>query len=582
MFKKKPTVIKFVQPDKNTCLDWIKTDQLKWNQIKQDNPDFVFDLEGLDFGIADLYEINLKNCSLKKTNLSQVTNLQEKNLSQSNLDGAKLPEKYEFSGLVTVEELSLGSSKIFIMIILLCFYCWLTVFSTNDLYLLTDSVNSTLPILGVSLDIIGFYIAAPLILLAFYIYFQLNLKKLWFEFSQLPAFFPDGKSLDQKSYSWLVNDLIISYIEPLKNKDGFLLDVQNLLIKFLIWWLAPVTIFGIWCEYLVTHDVLLSSYHSLLLGISVVFGFVFRHNAIKTLQGAAPKGSKKADTLILVIILIFTILFTIIAYINSANYMGNYKERAHLGKHYNFADMTEIVKKPDNWEEIEKKLENMPPMDAFAKFDYANYKNINRILGTIKITNLQKKNLFGMEASHAFFVNADLSGSDFRNAELAGSYFQHTKLEKTKFDGAGIAGVNFQNAEISDSSFKNAFIKGAAFKNASVGADFKDSMLSYSDFSNTNLINSDFSSARLDDVNFSNANMQGVILKGADLFNTNFKDAGLWDTDFSQTDLSNTRGLAYGQMRDAIIDEETILPPHLLKYRANLLESSKNLQESFK
>lgn len=577
MFRKKNKALPFVQPDKNTCLDLIKTGSLKWNQMKEDNPEFVFDLEGLDFGITDLYGINLKNCSLKKANLSKVTNLQEKNLSRSNLDGATLPDKYDFTGLETVKELSLGSSRIFIMIILLCFYCWLTIFSTNDLYLLTNSSSSKLPILDVSLDIIGFYIAAPLILLAFYIYFQLNLGKLWFEFSQLPAFFPDGKSLDQKSYSWLINDLIISYIKPLKDRNGLLLDVQNLLIKILIWWIAPLTIAGIWAECLINHDVLLSSYHSLLLSTCSVFGVVFRHSTIKTLQGKPQKNSKLNDSLIFVLILILTVFLTIIAKINSENYLytDKYRNKNYVGVHYKFDDMTEIVKKPDNWNQIEKELNSLPPLDVFAKFDSENYKRINRTLGKIKIINLRKKNLFGMEAIQAFFVNADLSNTNLQTARLTGSYFQHARLENTDFKFAGLAGANFQSAYILGANFRNTFIVGANFKNALGGADFTEAMLSYSDFSNSYIPGAKFNNARVDDVNFTSSNLDRASFTNAFLYNTNFKDATLYNTDFSKTDLSHTEGLTYESMENVIIDEETILPKHLSKYRKRLLEQAK-------
>lgn len=568
----------FIAPSKEDCLKLIKTAPLEWNKLKSEHFDWVPNLDNSGFENADLFEVDLRNCSLVKVNLSQTINLHEKSLGGSNLDSAKLPESFEFVGLNTVKELSLSSSTIFIAIVLFCFYCYLTIFSTNNISLLTNSGNSTLPILGFSLDIIGFYIAAPLILLAFYIYFQLNLKKLWFEFSQLPSFFPDGKSLDQKSYSWLINDLIISYVSQLENNNGFLLWLQNLLIKLLIWWLVPITIFGIWRSYLINHDVILSFYHSLILSICIMFGLMFRKNAIITLQGKTDKRSVKDDVILFASIIILTIIFTAAAYFRLSDffYINKPSNESHIG--LKFEDMAEIVKKPENWDEIERKLDLMPPMDAFEKADIETQRYIDRILGSIKIVNLRNKNLFGMEASNAFFVNADLSGANLENSQLVNSYFQHTKLEDTKFKNAGLSGVSFEGAYILGTNFEKAFLRAADFKNTDVCGDFKNAIADHTNFSHSKLTYSDFTDAQLDESDFSNANLELTVFKNASLMYANFKGAEFFDTDFSQANLDYAIGLTYEQMRDAIIDEDTVLPSYLLGYRKKLLKNSKNKQ----
>jgi uncharacterized protein YjbI with pentapeptide repeats len=548
--KNKTPKTEFEEPSLNTCLDYIKSGFSKWNEFKLEHPEWIPNLDGADFDTIDLFNVDLSNCSLVKADLSQTINLHEKNLGGSNLDGAKLPKDFGFNGLKTVEEISVCSSKNFMSIMLLCFYCWLTICSTNNLYLLTNSSNSTLPILNVPLDIIGFYIAAPIILLAFYTYFHLNLKKLWSEFSELPAYFPDGKSIEQKTFSWLINDFSINYIKLVKKENLLFFRLKNLLVIILAWGVVPITIFGIWAKYLINHEMVLSSAHSIALVLCLTIGFLFFQNACRTLQ-VHPKTKENNplcfECFILCNLKFISIFISLILILILASYVN---ANSSFGYSYNLNNV-EIVKKPDTWVALEKQVYDLVPKDT--NFE----QKIDDILALIKPLNLQNRNLRNLKAERAFLVNVNLTNANLQDTMLAGAYLQNANLTGANFQNAVLIGVNFKGAILWMAKLQNADLIGANLQRA----DLSDSIL----------INADLSGAAL----------QSAYMKGANLYGANLTNAGL-----EGADLSQTLGLTYNQLKAAIINENTKLPQDLLQYRKKLLELSNikltNWAKSFK
>ena len=73
-----------------------------------------------------------------------------------------------------------------------CVYAWLTIATTTDARLLTNSASSPLPIIQTEIPIALFYLAAPLLLVSFYVYLHLYLQSMWRGLATLPARFPSA------------------------------------------------------------------------------------------------------------------------------------------------------------------------------------------------------------------------------------------------------------------------------------------------------------------------------------------------------------------------------------------------------
>jgi len=159
----------------------------------------------------------LREADLQDADLTGATGLLASQFAGTNVSGAKLPEDIaKFDGLAHIEELSKSAKKLFISMLLGCVYAWLTIATTTDVGLLTNSSSSPLPVIQAKIPIAGFYFAAPLILLSLYGWLHLYLQRLWKGLSELPAIFPDGKPLDEKVYPWLLNGFVRSHVALLK------------------------------------------------------------------------------------------------------------------------------------------------------------------------------------------------------------------------------------------------------------------------------------------------------------------------------------------------------------------------------
>ena len=91
---------------------------------------------------------------------------------------------------------------VFFVMLLAIAYTWLTIANTSDIDLLTNASTTPLPIILTELPIIGFYWAAPILLIGFYAYLHLHLQRLWEDLAALPTYFPDGRPIDEHDSPW--------------------------------------------------------------------------------------------------------------------------------------------------------------------------------------------------------------------------------------------------------------------------------------------------------------------------------------------------------------------------------------------
>jgi Pentapeptide repeats (8 copies) len=137
------------------------------------------DLQRADLRSANLDGAKLREADLKGADLSTVEGgLRPEQLAGADLTGAKLPPPIDklFGDLDAVKGISESARKLFVAMLVACFYSWLTIAATTDLNLITNRASSPLPIIQTSIPIVGFYVAAPLILLCVYFYFHFYLQ----------------------------------------------------------------------------------------------------------------------------------------------------------------------------------------------------------------------------------------------------------------------------------------------------------------------------------------------------------------------------------------------------------------------
>jgi uncharacterized protein YjbI with pentapeptide repeats len=153
-----------------------------------------------------------------------------------------------------------------------------------------------------------------------------------------------------------------------------------------------------------------------------------------------------------------------------------------------------------------------------------------------------------LDLYHSGLSDADLSGGDFRNA-----MFDYSRLDGASFSGATLTGADLSFCRARGAAFTHSQASGAHFVNAEythgwfLAADLTDT-----DFYGCDLTNSDFGRryaelgdpplppATLTRARLTNAKLAGTILRGVDL--------------------RTVRGLTPEQLKEALTDENTLLP----------------------
>jgi hypothetical protein len=377
--------------------------------------------------------------NLQYANFQGATGLLGNEFAQADVTGAKLPDDIkEFKALEIAKETSQNARKIFFAMLLGCVYSWLTIATTTDVRLLTNTASSPLPIIGTEIPIAWFYIVAPLVLICLYFYFHLYLDNLWGALASLPAIFPDGKRLDERAYPWLLNTLVRRHFKRLKSRP-LIARMKEWITIFLAWWVVPITMIGFWLRYIPRHDWKGTIFHIGLIVVSVSFAIIFYRLCSLILQGKE-KGVFRLQnfwkdrrfyygvSVVMVAVLFSMLSFGAIDGVRSGKpNLKNIKiivpwtfKKVGYDVFANFREM-EVSEKPERFWEI--------PEDDLPKY--------------VKGANLKDRNMKNAVMVKAFLVNADLRGANLQNVNFTGA-----NLQKAVLDDANLQNADFTLADL--------------------------------------------------------------------------------------------------------------------------------------
>ena len=441
----------------------------EWNRWRDENPDITPNLEGVKCTHADLQKVNLRNANLREVDFSNsdfreadlrnadlrganlqgisfsnssvagtnlhdtdlrnaylrpVTGLQADQLAGADLSAATLPDEIDSAeGLPNVEKSSKNARKLFLSMLLVCAYTVLTAFTTTDAVLVTNSGTSPLPIIGSRISIVWFFRCAPVLLLGFYIYFHLYLQRLWEALAALPAAFPDGRTLDRAAYPWLLNGLICAHRRRLVNRQPAMFAWQHAASVFAAWWVVPLTILGLWVRFLTRQDAAGTSWHVVLVLLSVAAAVIFYRLAKVTLSGIGPVPLGR-----------FAKFARRVAAVYLVGYFGYFSYQATQGV-YSGGVFTADFERQD----VSTKL-------AGWKWE-EDGSDLKMVQGAILTgRNLRNANAQGAFLAKANLKDADLSSADLSDADLRGAEFAGANLRATDLSGAFLNGAEFDGS----------------------------------------------------------------------------------------------------------------------------------------
>ena len=578
---------------------------------------FRADLREAVFEDARLLDASLREANLQNANLYGSVGVQEGNVAGAVLSDVTLPEAFgNFrSGLHFLEETTKTCTRGFVCLLLMCAFVLLTTWSTSDAEFLTNS-SSGLPILHIGIPVTSFITFATFFLLAAYVYWHLYADTVWRGIASLPAIFPNGRTLDQELFPWVVNGLIRPNVFHLRRICSLMNHVHHKLLRILMWWIVPLTLGLIWLVMLPFHSWDITGFQIIVVVLSICCAVFFRERFLNIFfgmhhqQARSPIDNISAriiwKPLVIGLIACVIMLLTSDGIINGLvlkterslgrsftgdlAFMNNEIQHRIQSKNYLaiprtlvpfalssigvrvFADISHL----DVSERVtvRSQKDNRIMVEQDAKGAQLQAKNLQHLSGAyafLKKADLQKANLGNATLTHANLEGANLRRADLRGANLRYANLHQSNLFEAKLQHIQLDHANLRSANLFEANLYKASLVGARLQKSTVlGALMNDAILNGADLAGANfgrsqLMQSSFLAAILNDVSFVEANLNGANFFGAILHNANFANASLERTWFHGVDLSRVKNLTQKQLDQACINSKTKLPTRMTR-----------------
>lgn len=473
------------------------------------------------FDGAILQDTRLHEADLADAALAKAKCLSGKSLAGAILTNADLPAAVaKFDALDATWEIASRASTTFVGLLAACVYCWLAIGTTTDVRLITNSASSPLPVLGTEIPIVGFFWAAPLILLGAHLYIHLYLQRLWQGYARLPAVFPDGMALDQKAYPWLLSSLVQFNLRRLRGRQRLSTCFDHMLCVILAWWVVPFTLAVFWLRYLPRHDWIGTIWHIALIAAAAAASHLTYYLATRTLREVA---HPRPDT-----------------------YVGDDRSAWHYG-----------------WRALKRYRPNTATLGVTAALALVSVGAINGAPGRLggEIPDRLVPDLFRALGFRAM--------ADFRDVAVSDKPVPWTGREVEEVAGAVLPETDLRFADgrkafLVNANLRSANLEGADLQKANLeGADLDESHLAGADLGKANLRNVNLEESDLRGVDLAFADLSGSILTRALVEGADFTGTKLDLVRFDGTDLMAARNLSREQLAKACADTPPRLPAAL-------------------
>ncbi|MGE3153435.1 MAG: pentapeptide repeat-containing protein [Nitrospiraceae bacterium] len=421
-----------------------------------------------DLSGACLNGARLRHAGLQEANLAGAVGLSVAQLAGTNLSGTTMPEGVDqFESLTYVGELSKKAGALLTTMLMGCAYACLTIATTTDARLLTNSRTSPLPIIQADIPIAGFYWLAPAALVALYIYFHLYVLRLWHYLADLPAIFPDGRPLDERAYPWLPNGIVRKFVGRLRLAPSFVSAFEVVASAILVWWLVPLTLVLFWLRYLTRHDWNGTLVHIVLLSFTFACALWLQRQARSILQGRlespAMPDSRRARSLVtkttvgravafllpagavcLLLLLVSDGAMNDATDESAAIHPARFTEAPHRWAVAEFRSLTPSLLQAIGF----RTHANLVEQDVSSKPENWFLRDEADLIRIVHGAQLKRADLRRASAMRAFMVKADLREADLRQA----------KLVEAQLQGADLRGARLERANL-----RRAYLQGVRF-----------------------------------------------------------------------------------------------------------------------
>jgi uncharacterized protein YjbI with pentapeptide repeats len=394
------------------------------------------DLSGADFTDSNFDDANVDGASFRhsrlcRAKLDAARGLVGADLAGADVSGAILPPALaRFELASSVASAAKGCSTLLWSLLGACTYALLVVATTSDGELAAGTGHAQLPLLNSEVPTRLFLTAVPVILSALFVYFHVCLFRVWECCAQLPAIFPNGVSLDQK-VSWLPLTLLRTHMPLVSSRPRLLGRLQRGIGLFLIYGVAPLTVYCVWARTAALRVPWLTGVHAATIAACCGTSYTFHRYMSRALKripdyGRDWRGIAAAALLGLLLIppSVMSLDWPLPGYCASlSQFRGAKLDNADLSAvNASGADFTR------------------------ASLQHANLEHADLRTGRFRGTNL----------SSALLRRTDLSGADLREADLRDANLERATLVRARAIGTNLRGAYLGSADLTDCSLENA------------------------------------------------------------------------------------------------------------------------------
>jgi uncharacterized protein YjbI with pentapeptide repeats len=438
-----------------------------------------------------------------------------------------LPSCNEFweERLKYIEELSKNGGKLFTLMLTACAYAWLTIASTRDVALVTNTASSKLPILDTEVPIVGFYILGPPLLFALAVYLHHYLRALWVELARLPEILPPGVSRSERTYPWILNDLILLIPRASAGGRGFRRDRLVLrhpavvIAALLTWCAVPATLCYFWLRYLSRHEWLWTVFQSAVFVVAAGEA-IYTFTSARAMLRWDPRSHKgeAADTVgekktsrqhfsdWLLVLRPYFVLLGIVVLVHAFSSwfvfeaVPSDEKTALLGgigittseRSPGLSPLKLRLPIPEWLCSILIRLDLNPVADlreADVSTKPTSWTGTrSEELELVQRAHLPGQNLHYASAFRAFLVRAELKGADLQGADLQEADLRGAELEGADLEHACLTGACLRKADLREALVAGAHLEWADLRKATLeGAHLQDADLEKADLREADL-----------------------------------------------------------------------------------------------
>jgi hypothetical protein len=194
---------------------------------------------------------------------------------------AEPPVAFDAEGLKRVQDIIKNARATWFALLGALVFASITLASVKDVSFFVNTVETKLPLVGISVPVTSFFWAGSLLIAAIYAYFHLYLELLWQALGDFPSRDKDKVRLADRIEPWIVADAALrvrDWLRGAKENDRCSRDrampwISGFVAIGLVWFFGIVVIGWFWWRYMPKHDPLWTLFLGLVLSVTYfVFG----------------------------------------------------------------------------------------------------------------------------------------------------------------------------------------------------------------------------------------------------------------------------------------------------------------------